>query len=108
MAITKHLVTVYKDRNSPVSFDVKLNGVDFDLTAEEVNKVSVLIGGVEYSSDDGYIEYLGTMFIFKLGTIPNPPSRKLTGRLIIYSDKYPLGRPIISEKEEHRLLFEFI
>lgn len=108
MAVVKHLITVYKGRNSPVSFDIKLNDGDYNLSSENVSKIGIVIGGVEYDSDDNYIEYVGSTVTFKLGSIPNPPAQKLSGRLVIYSNKYPLGRTIYSEKTDHRLYFEFI
>lgn len=108
MSIVKKQIVVYKGRNNPVTIDLSLNGVDYNLSTENVSKVAVVIGGVEYSSDDGYIEYVGSSVTFKLGTIPNPPAQKLTARLVIYSAAYPLGRPIISEKTDYRLVFEFV
>mgnify|MGYP000356724648 CR=1 FL=1 len=108
MSIIKNDIIVYKGRNSPVTIDLALNGVDYNLSTESVTKVAVVIGGVEYSSDDGYIEYVGASVTFKLGTVPNPPARKLVARLVIYSATYPLGRPIISEKTDYRLAFEFV
>lgn len=108
MSIVKKQVVVYKGRNNPVKMDLSLNGVDFNLLTENVTKVGIVLGGIEYSSDEGYIEYVGTTVTFKLGTVPNPPKQKLTGRLVIYSADYPLGRPIFSEKTDYRLVFEFV
>jgi hypothetical protein len=105
--IIREDIVVYKGRNSPRTITVSLHGspIDFESVA---TKMGIVINGVEYSSEDGFIEYEdGGLVTFKLGTVPTPPTTKSLGRLILYTDEYLLGRPIITEKTDYQLLFEF-
>jgi hypothetical protein len=102
-------ITVYKGRNSPVTITVTLLGVPVNFLSIGTNKVGVVIDGVEYSSTDNFIGFAdGGKVTFTLGLAPTPPLRKSIGRLVMYTDEFPLGKPILSEKTNFQLLFEFI
>lgn len=108
MAVKRTKVLVYKGRNHPTTIDVSKNGEDHSFSASGVTKLGVVIGGTEYSSDDGYIEFVGTAVTFKLGSVPSPPRRKTIGRLIAYSAEFPNGYPVFTEKTDYQLEFEFL
>jgi hypothetical protein len=101
-------ITVYKGRNSPVTITVALQGVPVNFLSIGTSKMGVVIDGVEYSSEDGFIDYAdGGKVVFTLGLAPSPPIRKSIGRLVIYTAEFPLGSPILTEKTDFQLLFEF-
>lgn len=105
----RKLITVYKGRNSPTTITVTLLGVNVNFLSTGVNKMSLVIDEIEYSSDKGFISYEdGGLVTFKLGEAESPPDEISVGRLIVYSDKYPLGKPILTEKTNFQLLFEFV
>ena len=102
-------ITVYKGRNSPTDITVKLLGAAVNFVSTGTTKMGVVIDGVEYSSTDGFVSYEDEgKVIFTLGAVPTPPIRKTIGRLVMYSDQFPLGKPILSEKTDFQLLFEFV
>lgn len=103
-------IDVYKGRNSPTTITVFMNGSPIDFAALGATKVAVVIEGVEYGSDEGYVQYAqgGGKVTFTLGSVPNPPKRKSYGRLVYYSAANPKGRPIFTEETEYRLKFNFL
>jgi len=107
--VTKKTIITYKGRNSPTTIAVSLFGSLVDFVDAETNKMGVVINGVEYSSTDGFVEFAnGGEVTFKLGAVPNPPKKKLIGRLVMYTDDFPLGNPILTEKTDFQLVFEFV
>lgn len=105
---TKQLIVVYKGRNSPSKMIVNLNGAPLDFVAIGVSVVGLVLDGVEYQSPE-YLQYNSSGEVtFTLGSIPTPPEGKVTARLVIYSPDYPLGKPILTEKTDHKLQFEFV
>ena len=105
---TRQLITVYKNRNSPSKVIVKLNNTPLPFLTNGTTKVGIVIAGTEYSSSE-YINYDDEgEVIFTLGSIPNPPQGKVIGRLIMYSLAYPLGKPLLTEKTEFQLQFQFV
>lgn len=105
---TRQLITVYKGRNSPTKITVKLNNAPLPFITSGVTKVGIVIAGEEYSTSD-YINYDDEGVVtFTLGSIPNPPQGKVISRLIMYSPTYPLGKPLITEKTEFQLQFQFV
>jgi len=104
----KQLIYVYKGRNSPARITVKLNGVPITFITNGVTKLGIVIAGVEYNTSE-YINFDDDGEVtFTLGSVPNPPLGKVTGRLVMYTPEYPLGKPIITEKTDFRLQFQFV
>lgn len=107
--ITRKKIIVYKSRNSPVEITVSLLGSPIAFVDAMTTKMGVVIEGVEYSSTDGFIDFDNNgKVIFKLGSTPTYPKKTAIGRLIMYTDEFPLGKPILTEKTDFQLVFEFI
>lgn len=105
---TKRVLTIYKGRNSPQDIVVKQNGAAVAFTDLITSSVSVVIDGVEYSSNDGYATFTndGTVTL-TLGSLTDIASGKRTVRLVMYSPQYPNGRVLLSEKTDYRLVLDF-
>lgn len=109
--VKRETFDVYLGRNKPHKITIRgPDNLPMQFLKPElgVTKMSVEIDGVEYSSEDGYVVFdnLGGV-TFKLGSIPNPPNRTKTARLIMYSNDSPKGEPILSEYTPYRIAFSF-
>lgn len=109
MATKEENILVYKGRDLPFSMTIYDEGVAVPFIANGVTKISIEIGDVEYSSDDGYVSYDDAgKVLLKLGSISNPPSKKVPVRLYRYSSTEPNGVPLFTERTNYKLTAEFI
>ena len=102
-------IIVYLGRNSEVELPIFYQSSPMDFIALGITKVGIEINGVEYTSDDGYIDFSANngAIKIKLGAL-SVEKRKYTSRLIIYSPTYPKGKVIFSEKTDNQISVEFV
>lgn len=107
--ITVHELTVYLGHNNPQEKTIRDdsgNGLKFETLG--TSKLSVFVGGVELSSNDGYLSFDDTgKVLFTLGSAIMPKGT-YAARLVMYTPQFPLGYPIFSEKTDTQLHIEFV
>lgn len=100
--------TVYIGRNSPISISVLYDDEAMNFVDQGVVAMGVTIKGIEYTSDDGYIEFDNNGLVtFRLGDIPNPPRNPVIARLVMYRSDSDKGTPILTERTKYEIEFQF-
>ena len=103
------VVTIYKDRDNSPSRVIGNDGYPFAFIDLGVSALSVVLGGIEYSSEDGYVEFTNVGEVkFLLHKLVEYPSDVQIARLVAYDGNHPRGKVLVSELSAQKLAFQFV